>query len=65
MCESSVYLIQGPEKALVMEEAVRVHAQGPAVVCINALGERKIIDHAEIAEASVVRHEILLRPRRG
>lgn len=64
MCESTVYLIKGSDRTLVMEEAVRVHADGAAIVCVDTLGERKVIDRAEIAEASLVRHEILLRPRR-
>ncbi len=65
MCESTVYLIQGAEKTLVMAEVDVVLTAGSAITCINAIGERKKVDNAEIAEANLARHEIILRQRRG
>ena len=65
MCESSVYLVEGSEKTLVMAEVARVLADGSTITCVNVLGERKAIQGAEIAETDLVRHEIVLRKRRS
>ena len=65
MCESSVYLVEGSEKTLVMAEVARVVADGFTITCVNVLGERKAIQGAEIAETDLVRHEIVLRKRRS
>ena len=65
MCESSVYLVEGSEKTLVMAEVARVLAAGSPITCVNVLGERKAIQGAEIAETDLVRHEIVLRKRRS
>lgn len=63
MCESSIYLVTDSEKSLVMEEAARLFSDGSAITCINAFGERKVVEDADIAEANLVRHEIILRKR--
>ncbi|MGQ9586936.1 MAG: CooT family nickel-binding protein [Thermoplasmata archaeon] len=63
MCESSVYLLRGGQRALVMAEAARVLVSGSTIVCIDTLGDRKIIERAELVEANLLRHEILLRSR--
>lgn len=62
MCESVVFLIRGSERELIMEEAAKVIVDGRRIVCVNTLGERKAVDDAEISEANLVKHEILLRP---
>ena len=65
MCESRVYLIEGSAKTTVMEEASIVRADGSAIVCIDAIGERQEIPDAEIVGADLPRHEITLRRRPG
>jgi len=65
MCESTIYLLKGSDKTVVMAEAARVFGEGSKVTCINAIGERTIVDDAEIVEANLTRHEILLRRREG
>ncbi len=65
MCESTIYLVTGSKKTLVMEEAARVVADGSTITCINAFGERKMVEDAEIAEANLPRHEIVLRKRKS
>lgn len=65
MCESSVYLMKGSGRELVMEEAARVIVEAGRIVCVNTLGERRVVEGAEIAEANLVKHEILLRPAAG
>ncbi len=62
MCESSVYMLKGSEKMLVMEEAARIVVSGKDIVCIDSLGERKTLSDARISEANLVKHEILLKP---
>lgn len=65
MCESTIYLLKGSEKTFVMAEAARVLGEGSKVTCINAVGERTMVDDAEIVEANLTRHEIILRSREG
>lgn len=65
MCESTIYLVKGSEKTLIMAEAARVHSDGSTITCINAFGERKMVEDAEIADANLARHEIILRKRQG
>ncbi len=63
MCESSVYLLKDGQRTLVMAEAVKVLVSGATVTCIDTLGERKVLERAELVEANLLRHEILLRSR--
>lgn len=62
MCESSVYILKGSEKIMVMEEAARIIVSGEDVVCIDSMGERKTVSGARISEANLVKHEILVKP---
>lgn len=63
MCESSVYLLKDGKKTLVMEEAGRLQVLDGGVVCVSALGERLELADVEIADANLIKHEIVLRPR--
>lgn len=63
MCESSVYMLKGAEKSLVMKEAARIQVFEGGVVCVSALGERLQLADVEIADANLLKHEIILRPR--
>jgi len=65
MCESSVFLVRGSRRELVMDEVAKVIVEGKKVVCVNALGERRTLEGSEIAEANLLKHEILLRPAVG
>jgi len=65
MCESRIYLVEGSARTTVMEEASIVRAEGSAVICINAVGERRTVRDAEIVGADLPRHEITLRRRPG
>jgi len=62
MCESTVYVVSGSEKKLVMAEVARIIVDGENVICVDTLGERRTIDHSRISEANLVKHEIILRP---
>jgi predicted RNA-binding protein len=61
MCESSVYLVKGSEKVLLMEEAARIIVSGNDLVCIDTMGERKTVPGARLYEANLVKHEILVK----
>jgi len=63
VCESSVYLVKGNEKTLVMQEAARLQIFEGGVVCVSALGDRLELADVEIADANLIKHEIVLRPR--
>lgn len=63
MCESSVYLLKDGQKSLVMSEAGRLMVHEGGVVCVSVLGERLELADVEIADANLVRHELVLRPR--
>ncbi len=65
MCESAVYLVSGSEKLLVMAEAAKVLVSGNDITCVDTLGDAKTIREVELLEANLVRHEIILRPRRA
>jgi len=65
MCESSVFLVRGSGRELVMEEVAKVIVEGRRIVCVNTVGERRAVEGAEIAEANLLKHEIVLRPAVG
>ena len=64
MCESAVFLLDGEERTMIMPEAARVLITGDGVVCIDTLGERRLVEDAELHEANLIKHEIILRRRR-
>ena len=65
MCESAVYLVNGDERKLVMQEAAKVMIVPEGVVCVDTLGERKLVEGAVLDVANLVKHEILLKPGQG
>ena len=65
MCESSVYLLNGSDKTVVMSEVTRIIVNGDGVTCIDLLGERKEIPRVRIADADLAKHEIVLKPKSG
>lgn len=65
MCESAVYLLSGEERTMIMREAARVIITDEGVVCVDTLGGRKLVEDAELHEANLIRHEILLKRRQS
>ncbi len=65
MCESSVYLVKGSERSLVMTDVAKIVMSDAGVTCVNTIGDRTTVQDAELSEANLVRHEIILRPRKG
>lgn len=65
MCESTVYLVSGDERRLVMQEAAKVMIVPEGVVCVDTLGERELVEGAVLDEANLIKHEILLKPGKG
>jgi len=65
MCESAVYLVQGPKKDLVMAEVARMTVAGNTITCFDTLGERRILEGVRITEANLIKHEIILEPVKG
>ena len=65
MCESAVYLLKGSERKLVMPEAARLLVDENGVTCVDTLGEKELVPDADIVEANLVKHEILLRARKS
>ncbi len=65
MCESTVYLMDGGTKTVVMAEAARVSIVGADAVVIGLSGERKTLLDVELSDADLMRHEIVMRPRKG
>jgi predicted RNA-binding protein len=63
MCESAVYLIRGEIKSLVMQEAAKVVITDEGAVVVDALGERTVVKDADLLEANLIKHEILLKQR--
>jgi predicted RNA-binding protein len=65
MCESAVYLIRGEIKSLVMQEAAKVVITDEGAVVVDALGERTVVKDADLLEANLIKHEILLKQRQS
>ncbi len=65
MCESAVYTVKGSVRTLVMQETARILVDGRRITCVDNLGMTKTVDGFEIAEANLIRHEVLLRERKG
>ena len=65
MCESAVYMVSGDERRLVMQEAAKVMIVPEGVVCVDTLGERRLVEGAVLDEANLIKHEILLKPGKG
>jgi len=65
MCESAVFLVKGTDKLLIMPEAARVLVSGNDITCVDTLGDMKTLRNVELSEANLVRHEIILRPRKA
>lgn len=63
VCESAVYLLKGTDKTLVMQEAARLQVFEGGVVIVSPMGERLELADVEIADANLIKHEIVLRPR--
>jgi len=65
VCESSVYLLNGSDKTIVMADVARIIVHNDGVTCIDVLGERKEVSGVRIADANLVKHEIMLKPKFG
>ena len=65
MCESAVYLLNGSDKTLIMPEAARIIVSNDSVICIDMFGGRKEVHRVRIADANLVKHEIMLKPKSG
>ena len=65
MCESAVYLMDDEERTMIMPEAARVIITDEGVVCVDTLGERRLVENAELHEANLIKHEIILKRRRS
>ena len=65
MCESSVYLLNGSDKKVVMTDVARIIVNSDGVTCVDMLGERKEIPQVRIADANLMKHEIILKPKSG
>ena len=65
MCESTVFLMKGSEKIVVMSDAARIIVNNGGITCIDTLGERKDVPQVRIVDANLVKHEIILKPRSG
>lgn len=63
MCESAVYLVSGSGRRLVMGEAARISIVPEGVRCMDIMGVEELVADAELYEANLVRHEVLLRKR--
>ncbi|OGS57218.1 MAG: hypothetical protein A3K60_05980 [Euryarchaeota archaeon RBG_19FT_COMBO_56_21] len=60
-----MYLLKGSEKKLVMPEAAKVVSSAGSVLCISLSGDRETVSGVWIAEADLMKHEIILKSRQG
>lgn len=59
MCESSVYLDDGKEKKLVMEDAVSIENDAGTIAVTDILGDRKVFK-GSIEEITFLDHRIVI-----
>jgi predicted RNA-binding protein len=52
-------------RTLVMPEAARILVTGEGVVCFDIAGGRKTVEGAVLAEADLMRHQIILMPKQS
>lgn len=50
---------------MIMEEAAKVAVEGSQVIVTSISGERKTLVGVELLYADLMRHEIILRPRKS
>ena len=65
MCESTVYLLDDDERTMIMPEAARIMVTEQGVVCVDTLGGQRLVEGAELHEANLIKHEIILKRRRS
>ncbi|MCJ7607394.1 MAG: CooT family nickel-binding protein [Thermoplasmata archaeon] len=63
MCESAVFVMSDGERTLVMQEAARMMVTDEGVWVFDTLGSSKLVRNAEISEANLIRHEVVLKLR--
>lgn len=61
MCESSVFLEEDGDLKEVMQDVSRILFEEDKVICYGLLGDRKEVENAEIKEANLMEHKIVLR----
>ncbi len=61
MCESKLYLIEGDDRKLIMEEAVLVKKKDSKIIAVGLLGQREDIEGANIVEVDSDRHVIIIK----
>jgi predicted RNA-binding protein len=50
----------GGTEELVMEDTARISVDGKSMVCVDIIGQKKVIKNAMIAEIDLVGHRIIL-----
>ncbi|MEM0026929.1 MAG: CooT family nickel-binding protein [Ignisphaera sp.] len=61
MCESKVYVKEGNETKLVIEEAISMTPKNGGYVFIDISGKRYEIDNAVIESIDFIGHKVVLR----
>ncbi len=59
MCESSVYVVSGQSKELLMKDVVKATVKGDTVTCTNILGETKSVAGI-LSEINLVAHTLIV-----
>ena len=57
-------MLDGGEKHKLMEDVAKVVIEGTDISVIALNGDRRIVENAELAVADLMRHEIVLKPRK-
>jgi predicted RNA-binding protein len=61
MCESNVYVAQGDDEALLMEDVGWLETDGHTIVLKDILGRKKTLD-GRLLYADFVQHRIVIEP---
>ena len=65
MCESTVYLLDDDGRTMIMPEAARITVTEQGVICVDTLGGQRLVEDADLHEANLIKHEIILKRRRS
>lgn len=62
MCESNVYVREGEDERLIMEDAVLLENDDGRIKVVDILGDQKELE-GEVEEITFLDHRIIIRPK--
>ncbi len=61
MCESSVFLFEDGEAKEIMADVTKITMEGNKAICMDILGDKKVLEDVELKEANLVGHGVVFK----